>query len=148
MTQLKSHPELQLHEHISEVALAADSIIQWHSNNVVTSEVKELIRKVILLHDMGKATRAFQEYIEDPRGYTGDPMDKAHTPMSMLLTLLLSKEENWEALETIMVSAIVFGHHRALPSEERLRDIGSGKLAKTLKRQISFLETEGLIQSQ
>ena len=146
MTPLRSHPELLLHEHITEVALAAESIFQWHSDNVVTPEVKETIQKAILLHDVGKATRAFQEYIKNPYGYTGDPMDKAHTPMSMLLTLLLSKEENWEALETILISAIVFGHHRALPTEERLRSIGSGKLAKTLKRQISFLETEGLKQ--
>jgi len=73
-------------------------------------------------------------------------MDKAHTPMSMLLTLLLASEEKWEALESMQVSAVVYGHHRKLPFAERLRDIGNGMFAKTLKRQIATLETDGLKQ--
>lgn len=148
MIDLRSHyhPDLQLSEHIAQVGLAIDSLCGWHSEGVLFPEIRSLIQKVISLHDIGKGTKAFQEYIENPPAYTGDPMDKAHTPMSMLLTLLLSREEKWEPLETIMVSAIVFGHHRALPLVERLRDIGSGELAKTLKRQIATLQAEGLKQ--
>ena len=146
MTNLKSHPHLQLSEHIAQAKSAIDSLCSWHSKSVLSPEIKALIQKAVSLHDTGKGTKAFQEYIENPPAYTGDPMDKAHTPMSMLLTLLLSREEKWEPLETIMVSAIVFGHHRALPLAERLRDIGSGELAKTLKRQMATLQTEGLKQ--
>lgn len=146
MINLKSHPHLQLSEHIVQVKSAIDSLCAWHSKNVVSPETKTFIQKIVSLHDIGKGTKAFQEYIKNPPAYTGDPMDKAHTPMSMLLVLLLSREEKWEPLETIMVSTIVFGHHRALPSVERLRDIGSGELAKTLKRQIATLQIEGVSQ--
>ena len=94
--------------------------------------------------DLGKATKAFQEYIENPSAYTGDPMDKAHTPMSTLLTLLLSEYEGCNLLDTIIIAAVVFGHHRELPSAERLREIGSGIIPKILKRQIATLQAEGL----
>lgn len=146
MTKLKSHPDLQLSEHIAQVKSAIDSLCGWHSKSVVSPEIKALIQKVVSLHDIGKGTKAFQEYIENPSVYTGDPMDKAHTPMSMLLTLLLSRKEKWEALEAMRVSAIVFGHHRKLPLAERLRDIGSGMLPKILKRQIATLQADGLNQ--
>ncbi|MBM4330973.1 MAG: CRISPR-associated helicase Cas3' [Deltaproteobacteria bacterium] len=146
MTKLKSHPDLQLSEHIAQVKSAIDSLCGWHSKSVVSPEIKALIQKVVSLHDIGKGTKAFQEYIENPPAYTGDPMDKAHTPMSLLLTLLISREEKWEALETMSVSAIVFGHHKELPLAERLREIGIGALPKTLKRQIATLQADGLNQ--
>jgi CRISPR-associated endonuclease/helicase Cas3 len=139
MTILKSHPDLQLFEHISQVMVAADSLCQWHSSKVISSEVKSLIRRSVLLHDTGKATEAFQKYIKAPIAYNDDPMDKAHTPMSTLITLLLSKKENWNILDTILISSVIFGHHRELPSVERLREIGSGTLAKILRRQIGTL---------
>lgn len=146
MTNLKSHPQLQLREHIAQVMSAVDSICHWHSEEVVSSEIKMLIQKAVSLHDTGKATKAFQKYIENPPAYTDDPKEKAHTPMSTLLTLLLAEAEQWDMLNTMLVTAVVFGHHGELPSVERLREIGSGMFPKTLKRQIVTLQTDGLKQ--
>jgi CRISPR-associated endonuclease/helicase Cas3 len=146
MINLQSHPNIQLFEHIAQVESAIEGLCDWHSEIVASPEIRSLIQKAVSLHDVGKGTEAFQEYIKNPPAYTGDPMDKSHTPMSLLLTLLLSMEEKWEALDAMMISAVVFGHHKALPLAERLREIGSGILAKTLKRQIAALETEGLKQ--
>ncbi len=146
MISLKSHPDIQLFEHIGQVKAVMDSLCSWHSKSVVSPEIKLLMQKVASLHDMGKGTKTFQEYIKNPSAYTGDPLDKAHTPMSTLLTLLLSKEEGWNLLETMMVAAIVFGHHGELPLAERLREIGSGILPKILKQQIATLQIRGLNQ--
>jgi len=146
MINLQSHPNIQLFEHIAQVESAIEGLCDWHSEIVVSPEIRALIQKAVSLHDIGKGTEAFQEYIKNPPAYTGDPMDKSHTPMSLLLTLLLSMEEKWQALDAMMISAVVFGHHKALPLAERLREIGIGMLAKTLKRQIAALETEGLKQ--
>jgi len=143
---LKSHPDIQLSEHISQVMTAIDILCQWHSNRVISPEVKELIRKAVLLHDSGKATEAFQKYIENPSAYTDDPMNKAHTPMSTLITLLLSKEEKWDIFDTMLISAVIFGHHRGLPSVESLREIGGGTLAKILKWQNGTLLVDLLNQ--
>lgn len=148
MNSLRSHyhPNLQLSEHIAQVGSAIGSLCGWHSKSVVTPEIKTLIQKLIPLHDMGKATEAFQAYIKKPDAYTGDPIDKAHTPMSTLLTLLLAKEGRWDVLDAMMVSAVVLGHHGGLPLIERLREIGSGIFPKVLKRQIASLQVEGLSQ--
>ncbi len=104
--------------------------------------MRSLIRKVVFLHDSGKGTEQFQDYIKNPSAYNGDPIEKAHTPMSTLLSILLAKDEDWNVLDTLMVSAIIFGHHRGLPSVERMREIGTGLLPRILKRQIAFLQSE------
>ena len=146
MKDLKSHPDLQLSEHITQVIAAAGSLCQWHSDKVISPDVKELILKGVLLHDTGKATESFQKYIENPPAYTDNPRNKAHSPMSMLITLLLSKEKKWNMLDTMLISAVIFGHHRGLPSVERLREIGGGTLAKILKRQKGILLIDLLSQ--
>jgi len=63
MTNLKSHPDLQLSEHIAQVKSAIESLCCWHSKSVVSPEIKALLQKVVSLHDTGKGTKAFQEYI-------------------------------------------------------------------------------------
>ncbi|MEA3313645.1 MAG: CRISPR-associated helicase Cas3' [Caldisericota bacterium] len=146
MRNLKSHPDLQLCEHITQVKSAIDSVCQWHSENTILPAIKFLAQKVASLHDIGKGTKMFQKYIENTAAYAGDPMDKAHTPMSLLLTLLLAKDEKWDPLDTILVSAVVFGHHGSLPMVEKLREIGSGMLPRILKRQTTTLQSEALSQ--
>ncbi len=73
-------------------------------------------------------------------------MYKAHTPMSALLTILLAKDENWNTLDTLMVAANIFGHHRGLPSVDTLREIGSGFFPQILKHQIATLQIRELDQ--
>ncbi|MCD5397735.1 CRISPR-associated helicase Cas3' [candidate division NPL-UPA2 bacterium] len=146
MRNLKSHPDLQLCEHITQIGSAIDSLYSWHSKDTVSTAIRALVQKVVSFHDIGKGTETFQEYIKNPSGYTRDPMDKAHTPISTLLTLLLAEKEGWDPLNTMLVSAIVFGHHRGLPSVEKLREIGTGMLPRILKRQIATLQLVALSQ--
>lgn len=146
MKNLKSHPDLQLGEHITQVKSAMDNICQWHSENTISHGIKSLIQKVASLHDIGKGTKTFQKYIENTVAYVGDPMDKTHTPMSLLLALLLARDEKWDPLDTILVSAVVSGHHGSLPVVEKLREIGSGMLPRILKRQTIILQSEALSQ--
>ena len=144
MTSLKSHPDLELSEHISQVISAIDSLLDRHSIVTISPEVRSLARKAALLHDSGKGTEPFQEYIKDPPGYSDDPMDKAHTPMSALLSLLLAQANNWNVMDTLLLSAGIFGHHGRLPTVDRLREIGSGTLPRILKYQIPTLQIEEL----
>ncbi len=147
MTNLKSHPNIQLSEHIAQVMAAADWLCKWHSNEIITPEIKRLIKRIILLHDTGKATEAFQKYINNPSEYTDDPMSKAHTPMSTLISFLLLKEGKLDILNKMIIFAVISGHHKGLPSIERLREIGSGTIAKILKRQNGTLLVD-LLSSQ
>ncbi len=144
MTDLKSHPNLQLSEHIAQVSSAVDGLYGWHSKDVITPEIKKIIQKIIQYHDAGKATSAFQKYIKNPSAYSDDPMDKSHTPLSMLISIMIAKQEGWDILETMMIAAVVLGHHSGLPTFEKMREIGSGKIPKILKRQIPTLKIKAL----
>ncbi len=152
MKSLKSHPDLFLREHIAQIELAMDGIWQWHSEKLVSEKVKWLSRKLARLHDLGKGSDAFQEFIEDPASFRGDPMEKAHTPLSLFLTLLLSKEKRWTPLDSLILAASAYGHHRGLPnlpsrkfgenisSSRTLDDFTGGYIARTLIKQLPTLD--------
>ena len=158
MKALKSHPNLFLHQHIAQVKLATEGIWQWHSEKVVTEKVKWLSMKLASLHDTGKGSDAFQEFINDPLSYNADPMQKAHTPLSLVLTLLHAKEEGWDSLDTLILAASAYGHHSGLPcmpgrkfgeeqsSSRMLDDFTGGPIARTLKKQLSTLNLLSLEQ--
>lgn len=144
MTELKSHPDLLLSEHISQVSSAMDGLLDWHSKEVISSSIRDLSQRIVQFHDVGKATDAFQKYIRNPDGYTDDPMGKAHTPLSMLITLITARKEYWNELDAMIIAAIVCGHHKGLPTLEEMREIGSGIKPKILKRQIPTLKVHDL----
>ena len=158
MKALKSHPNLFLHEHIAQVRLAMEGIWQWHSEKVVSEKVKWLSIKLASLHDTGKGSDAFQEFINDPLSYNDDPMQKAHTPLSLVLTLLHAKEEGWDFLDTLILAASAYGHHSGLPglpvrnfgegqsSYRTLGDFTGGPIARVLKKQLSTLDFLSLEQ--
>jgi len=158
MKALKSHPNLFLHQHIAQVKLATEGIWQWHSEKVVTEKVKWLSMKLASLHDSGKGSDAFQEFINDPLAYNEDPMQKAHTPLSLVLTLLHAQEEGWDSLDTLILAVSSNGHHRGLPglpsrnfgegqgSSRMLDDFTGGSIARILKKQLSTLDLSSLEQ--
>lgn len=141
---LHSHPHLLLREHIQQILSAMEGIFAWHTQDVATPDVRKLCRLLACVHDLGKGTRAFQAYISNPAGYRGDRREKAHTPLSLLLILLLAEREGWNPLEALSVAASARGHHSALPMMEDMRDIGGGEIAQLLKRQCPMLDRLGL----
>jgi len=146
MMYLNSHPDLQLCEHIEQVQCAVDSLCRRHSSKILTFKEKELLKDIVVLHDLGKGTAAFQKYIKNPSGYRGDPREKAHTPLSLLISLLVSRKNKWNYIDTLIIAAAVYGHHGELPTIEKLREIGCGELAKLLKSQTADLLREALYQ--
>jgi CRISPR-associated endonuclease/helicase Cas3 len=156
MKALKSHPQLLLREHIAQVGLALEGIWQWHSGKLISDEVRGLSRRLEVLHDLGKGAERFQAYIENPALFKGDPREKAHTPLSLLLTLRLAARDDWEPLDTLLVAACISAHHgalRSLPtgrlteafsSSKTLDDFAGGHSARVLKDQLSTLDTSSL----
>jgi len=56
MRNLKSHPDLQLCEHIAQVGSAIDSLCNWHSKDTISPAIRVLIQNVVSFHDVGKGT--------------------------------------------------------------------------------------------
>jgi len=114
---LLSHPDKLLATHIAEVHEAAQAILRLHS---LDPEREKLVEEIVSLHDLGKASKAFQEYIRDTKGYRGRRDRKAHTPLGLAVTLVLGERLGWEPFWKLCVPAAVLGHHSAFPNAYRL----------------------------
>jgi len=150
VTALRSHskPDLFLHEHIEQVLAAMKGIWNWHSDILITSEIRKLSQQTARLHDLGKGCGAFQEYISDPESYkeNHDPAEKSHTPLSLLLTLQKAAAEKQDPLETLLFCACVYGHHSSFPllpprdrsvgKQKTLDKFGTDKMYRVLPQQI------------
>ena len=146
-----SHPLLELHEHIEQVESGLKALQQWHSQEV-QDVVTEWLPKLAKFHDLGKSSAAFQSFIQDPQHYRGDPREKAHTPLSLFLTLLLTQGDGWDALDALGLAAVVRGHHTALPtiperkigavscSDRDINNFAGGESARVLKKQLTNLD--------
>ena len=90
---LYSHPGKPLREHLEEVGEAATIIAGLHSlDNEAQARLNELVR----LHDFGKATRFFQDYITyqpAPYKWPGNQADKTHTPLGMFASAVIKVRE-------------------------------------------------------
>lgn len=154
--RVSSHPHLFLSEHIEQINKAIYGIWNWHSPQTITPSIVNTLQKLVLLHDLGKGTTAFQEYIINPADYRGARDEKSHTTLSLVLTIAKAIDENWEELETFALAAAAKGHHGRLPTvPERTFDGAScpewdidsfagGAKAKLIKKQLNMINYPGI----
>lgn len=122
MSELISHPHQTLQTHMHDVVKAAEWALNNHSNISFYKEpmLRDLTKRAVDAHDLGKGSKAFQEYIRNPKSFSGAPIEKAHSPLSMLLVLRLAQREDWAALDTLSVASAVAGHHSGMPLADDL----------------------------
>lgn len=155
--RLKSHTHLFLREHIDQIKQAMEVIKTGHSNTTITPYLENLLEKSAVLHDLGKGTKAFQEYIVDPEHYHGEPIEKSHSMLSGFLALLASKADGWDEVGALLVLTVVLGHHSRLPTipeykiggvrnpEKDVDNFTGGERARALKNQLKMLDIKTLI---
>jgi CRISPR-associated endonuclease/helicase Cas3 len=133
-SRLLSHPDKLLSVHVAEVREAAQVILRRYTPD---PERERLISEIVNLHDLGKTTPAFQEYIRDPTGYKSARNRKAHTPVGFAATLLLGEQLGRDPFWTLCVAAAVLGHHSAFPNSRRLtsRYLRDDSWAKIIEEQ-------------
>jgi len=156
VTALRSHstPDLLLHEHIEQVLTAMQGIWNWHSDMLITSEIRKLCQQIARLHDLGKGCESFQKYISDPQSYSDDPAEKSHTPLSLLLTIQKAAAEKQEPLESLLICACVYGHHSGFPllpprdrsagKQKTIDRFGTDRMYRILPRQIQHTDFAAL----
>ncbi len=87
MTELRSHPHLTLAEHLAQIREAAQGLWNRHSRTLLRANAVGWFDDAVNLHDAGKASLAFQQYIANPPVYRGRRDSKAHTPLSTVCAL-------------------------------------------------------------
>lgn len=154
--RINSHPHLFLNEHIEQVNKALEGIWNWHSTETITPAVKNLLERLVVLHDLGKGTSAFQEYIKDPPSYTGARDEKSHASLSLLFTLAKARDEGWDKLDTLILAAAAKGHHSRLPTlpekkiggarcpEWDIDNFAGGEKARLMKKQLNMVNLSAL----
>jgi CRISPR-associated endonuclease/helicase Cas3 len=154
--RLHSHPHLFLQEHLDQIDRAVGGIWGWHSRSTATDHIRDLAKLLVRVHDLGKGTAAFQEYIKDPPHYTGDSNEKAHAPLSLLLTLAIAQVQGWRPLDTLTVAMAARGHHGRLPTlpekgftgvkcaDRDLDNLTIGDRPKYLRRQLQTIDFAAL----
>jgi CRISPR-associated endonuclease/helicase Cas3 len=113
---LYSHPDKLLSTHIQEVSEASQLIAKRHT---LDSEILLRLDQLVRLHDFGKATSFFQDYITftpEPRLWPGRPEDKAHTAIGSLATAIWQRDNKLSPDWLIGVGASILGHHTHLPT--------------------------------
>ena len=123
---LYSHPDKPLEAHLAEVTEAATIIAEHHRLEPL---VRERLDELVRLHDFGKATQVFQDYIlfkPSPHAWLKErsnrPKDKVHTPLGALASALLKQRETLEDDWLVQVGCSVLGHHTKLPSRTDIYD--------------------------
>ncbi|HAG09359.1 MAG TPA: CRISPR-associated endonuclease Cas3'', partial [Desulfotomaculum sp.] len=155
--RINSHPHLFLSEHIEQINEALRGIQGRHTQKTITPRVKGIMEKLAFLHDLGKGTSAFQEYIANPQNYKGDAEEKSHSALSLLFALVKAQNEGWDELETLVLAAVAKGHHSRLPTiPEKKIGVGSsqwdldgfagGEKARLLKKQLGMVNYDDLAE--
>lgn len=129
----KSHPDLPLEKHLSQVAKIALELlegkrVQFQSLGLTKEHLKALVERTALFHDLGKATTYFQERLRTDRKAPNG--EHQHTGLSAILAyepLLTYCKENKlsEFISLAPLLAILYHHSeisKDLPNDAVMED--------------------------
>jgi CRISPR-associated endonuclease/helicase Cas3 len=147
VTELRSHPELLLREHVEQVEAAVQCVWARHSSvfRANAAEVREWLALSVRMHDVGKANASFQEYIRDPSRYRGRRADKSHTPLSLLSALAYAQEADWSWQQALAVAVAAACHHGGWRTRVGLEHVlAFGENDAALQRQVATVPWEAV----
>ena len=74
-------PAVKLVTHLEDVASRLDYLIPEEATTPEGQPLHEVVRRLALVHDLGKATTWFQQYIDDDHRNPTPEMKRHHSPL-------------------------------------------------------------------
>lgn len=146
-SNIKSHPDLPLEKHLEQVAEIAVNLFEnkqvcFPSLGITKEHLKELIKRVALFHDLGKATEYFQKRLET--GRKGPNGEHQHTGLSAILAykpiITYCKENNLNEVIALAPLMAVQFHHSEFKKEFPNDSVMDDRL-KAFKKEILNLQS-------
>jgi len=141
-SDIKSHPDLPLERHLEQVSEIAVGLLEnkqvsFPSLGITKEHLKELIKRVAIFHDLGKATSYFQERLRSGKKWPNG--EHQHTGLSAILSynpiINYCKENNLnESIALAPLMAIQF-HHSEF-KREFPNDLAMESRLKEFKKEI------------
>ncbi|QSG05318.1 CRISPR-associated endonuclease Cas3'' [Halapricum desulfuricans] len=103
------------------------------------NEQQEYVRALAALHDFGKATKQFQEYVRPEERYDGPSEEKTHARLGAMATWFVLNDLDAPPRDRLAATLAVARHHQALPNSAQYT-------AETLAR--AFEKPEDAISAQ
>ena len=146
-SDVKSHPDLPLEKHLTQVAeiaveLLEDKQVNFSALGITNEHLKALIKMTALFHDLGKATTYFQERLKTGKKWPND--EHQHTGLSAILAykpLLTYCNENnlTESIALAPLMAVQFHHSKF--KKEFPNDPAMEARLKALKKEFLTLQS-------
>ena len=118
VSRIQSHfePRRYLKQHVAEIIAASEALLEQHGLAPWrTLGGEALTIDLARLHDLGKGSAFFQEYIANPGAWKGDPGRKSHTLLSLVLATAWAESTALDPAGVIARALAVRGHHGGQP---------------------------------
>ncbi|MDL0134573.1 CRISPR-associated endonuclease Cas3'' [Halobacterium salinarum] len=156
-SQRYSHPPRDggdgrlLLDHLRDVATRVDHIVPVHATTPNGEPLRDVVRRLALVHDLGKATTWFQKYIDEDRSDPSNNALRYHAPLGSFAAYYILDDAGYEAETCLAGFVAVAKHHGRLPDvlgyvyDRTTGDRrGNGERIAALKKQVVDINDEAV----
>ena len=108
-------PPVKLVTHLEDVAGRIDHLVPTNATTPAGESLHEVVRRLALVHDLGKATEWFQQYIDDDRRNPTLEKKRQHSPLGSFAAFAVLERGGFDAETCIAGFVTVAKHHGTLP---------------------------------
>jgi CRISPR-associated endonuclease Cas3-HD len=108
-------PSVKLVTHLEDVADRIDHLIPTEATTPGGEPLHEVVRRLALVHDLGKATEWFQQYIDNDRRNPTPEKKRHHSPLGSFAAFAVLERAGFDTETCVAGFVAVAKHHGRLP---------------------------------
>jgi CRISPR-associated endonuclease/helicase Cas3/CRISPR-associated endonuclease Cas3-HD len=109
-----NRPEVELLDHLADVATRVDHVVRMDTTTPAGESLRTVVETLAYVHDFGKATTFFQEYLLDDKS-PEDERYRYHAPIGSFAAYYALDARGFETETCIAGFVAVAKHHGSLP---------------------------------